>query len=417
MIINVRYLVPPFNINFNWSRIMKLRSLCSLLLLLISSTASAFTLSMAGKTVDARGQVDATNPESQRQLTRRAPIFKEDIVKTGVKSTTHLRMIDDGLLSIQPQSELAILDYQFNAATAQGSASLNLIKGGLRTITGALKSGNNSYQMTTPIASIGVRGTVYEAEMLNGDLILAVWQGLIDIQVTVGVSPQQFSLGEGEDYQFAKIYADGSVEFLLTEPTAFAQGHSSSMPNSMLATSPEFNVAQSQLQLQPLALTPNVAPLATESKNPDFDRSGNSLIDNDRQWASLTPSSMSSFTERSGDVSFGRLIEHNVSSYAGDTSNFSMSMTINFDTGRIPLGQMSFNDSAGQWFAAFDGIIGATNLEMNINFAAHNNQLATGTINGILLNNDSALLGSFQLYEVENSNHNVNGYFVLAEQP
>ena len=48
----------------------------------------------AGKTIMARGEVNATNEVGERELKRRAPVFIEDSVKTGLVSATQLRMID-----------------------------------------------------------------------------------------------------------------------------------------------------------------------------------------------------------------------------------------------------------------------------------------------------------------------------------
>ena len=159
----------------------------------------------------------ATQKAQQRPLKRRSPIYVQDTVTTGPLSNTQIRMAD-GLLSLQPDTQVAILDYQLNQKVKQDSISIELLKGGLRTVTGALKNSSKKYQMKTPVASIGVRGTHYEVEMNKGALFLAVWQGNIDVQVTAGAQPQSFSLGHDEANAFAQNPAGRRGEFYPGSP-------------------------------------------------------------------------------------------------------------------------------------------------------------------------------------------------------
>ena len=45
-------------------------------------------------------------------------------------------MSDGGLIALKENSELNIANYDFNADTQQGAASIELLKGGLRSISG-----------------------------------------------------------------------------------------------------------------------------------------------------------------------------------------------------------------------------------------------------------------------------------------
>ncbi len=92
----------------------------------------------AGKTIMARGEVAASAGQQSRPLQRLSPVFPVDLITTGAASSSQLRMSDGGLLSMQAESALAISQYQADPATGHSNVSMELLKGGLRTITGTL---------------------------------------------------------------------------------------------------------------------------------------------------------------------------------------------------------------------------------------------------------------------------------------
>lgn len=374
--------------------------------LMCSSSAYLHAQESAGKTIMARGEVNAANDDSgERALTRRAPVFTIDSVTTGQLSATQLRMIDGGLLSLQQDSQLAISDYQFNAETEQGSVSMSLLKGGLRTVTGALQSNAENYRLDTPIASIGVRGTHYEAELVDGDLYLAGWQGTID--VSVERSNTEFSLGPDENYRFAIVRADGSVEFLILAPVQFTVGHSNErLLNLPQDEAPQFAVlsAQSQSRMAPTLQQADI----------EIDTFGETFIDNDQLVSRILPDDQG--IVRSGSATFDQLLSNDFTSSAGAISNLNMSITVNFDTASIPTGNISFSDPQGEWFAAFNGLIRENALDVNINFASHNNNLADGIMSGIFIDGASSILGDISLYEINQPNVQAGGAFVLTER-
>jgi len=387
------------------------------LLLYISFSAQA--LEKAGKTIVATGEVQATENKISRALKRKSAVFKSDTVNTGTDSKAQLRMIDGALLTLQQQTQLSVINYQYDQSSKTGNLSLDLLKGGLRTITGALEAKSGNYQMKTPVASIGVRGTVYEAELNTGDLFLAAWQGIIDIQVTVGIDPLKFSLGDGENYRFAIVRANGEVEFLLKIPDLFAQGHSELLlaQNNLIASA--FTEDENLIQLDPLNDTPTEGSTEDETtlSHDDVDLTGDSFIDNDDRWVATDITPPEIVAQRSGLVTFDHILDQSITSNSGTISNLTMSMTVNFDTGRVPTGQLSFNDQSGPWFAAFNGIIGFSALELNINFASHGNALAQGNIDGIFLRDAKQILGDFELFEINDQINKAGGGFLLTEQP
>jgi hypothetical protein len=375
--------------------------------------STAYAKGQAGKTIMAKGQVTAKDQQTQRELARRSPVYTADLVSTGQLSATQLRMTDGALLSIQASSELAIARYDFNPQDRQGSVSMSLLKGGLRTVTGALQQTSDSYKLVTPVASIGVRGTHYEVELINDELYLAAWEGIIDIEVTAGSLGQRFSLGPSMAHSFAVIRVGGSVEFLLNIPSVFSVGHSSELYQQSLPQTSEA-VVETELSKNVTLPIKKVGLNAIEESVYIAQTNGQIYIDNDRlisRWLPELPSNI----RRTGMVVFDQIEHQAIVSSLGDVTDFSMSMSVDFDSSRIPTGNLSFSDSAGEWFAAFDGIISEYALTLSVNFASHGNNIANGTIDALLIDQGQGVFGTLSLSEVNTHTVSASGSFELRQ--
>ncbi|WP_448549431.1 FecR family protein [Thalassotalea fusca] len=363
----------------------------------------------AGKAIMAIGSVKALMNEQERSLLRRAPVFLQDTVQTEIDSRTQLRMVDGGLLSLKEQTQLAIANYEFNPVSAQASIVLTLLKGGLRTVTGQLDRNGSDYHLNTPVASIGVRGTDYSAQLVEQDLLLAVWQGAIDVQVTVGANPMKFSLGSTHEYSVARVKANGEVEFLLTVPKAIAMGHTTELDPDAAPAADVIGVHQKAVEDS--SYTYYVRESSDVST--EYDQLSDEWIDADFSYGDLALSN-DGFS-RTGTATFG-LLMHNFVSTVGNVDNATMTMTVDFDQSRIPTGQLSFFDSQGEWFAVFNGVFSQTNLDININFATHGNELADGSISGVFVENGTQIFGDLSLSEINDATVNAGGTFLLGEQ-
>src|SRR5690606_19192386 len=79
------------------------------------------------------------------------------------------------------------------AAEEEGNALFRLLKGGFRAVTGLIgKENRDNYRVRTPVATIGIRGTDFEARFCQGDcfdidpmprdgLYTGVFQGRINL--------------------------------------------------------------------------------------------------------------------------------------------------------------------------------------------------------------------------------------------
>lgn len=138
-----------------------------------NSLASANTeTESAGSVVFAIGSVIATAKDgSQRTLSKRDSIFSGDTITTSARSQAQLRMVDNAFVSIKPETTFRIEDYRQSATKKEDNVSqFELLKGGFRAITGQIGKRNQAgYQLKTPVATMGIRGTDYVVALCQDD--------------------------------------------------------------------------------------------------------------------------------------------------------------------------------------------------------------------------------------------------------
>ena len=187
-------------------------------MLLIALRVMAVEPETAGQVIIASGDVYALTPQGvQRPLQRRSPFYVGETIRTVAASTVQLRFTDGALMSLHEDSELKVDDYRFQNKGGEGDRSVStLIKGGLRTITGVIgKQDAAAYRVSTPVATIGVRGTHYEAVMESPDsLVLAAWQGGIQVRNDRG----ELDLGVGGNFNFGRVAGHQAPRGLLEPP-------------------------------------------------------------------------------------------------------------------------------------------------------------------------------------------------------
>ncbi len=127
----------------------------------------------------ALGEVFATDlGGSKRALRKGDSLNQGDTITTG-DGLAHIRFSDGSYVSLRHNSEFRIEAYAF---TGRGDGSekgfFRLLRGGLRTITGLIgRHQRTNYRVSTPVATIGIRGTGYTLEMEDDVMFLSVGEG------------------------------------------------------------------------------------------------------------------------------------------------------------------------------------------------------------------------------------------------
>lgn len=109
---------------------------------------------------------------SIRVLSVKSDIMPGDVLTTEKDSYARIKFSDGGEVTLRPNSQLKIDDYNYDEQKPEKDNFLfSLVKGGLRTVTGLIgKRGNrDAYRLNTANATIGIRGTSFGVLFCNND--------------------------------------------------------------------------------------------------------------------------------------------------------------------------------------------------------------------------------------------------------
>jgi len=133
-----------------------------------------------GDTVAVKNVVTAELENEKRRLSKGAKVHQDEIVITGAKSSAEIKLLDETKLAVGPSSRLVLDKFVYDASAPPKSISLTLAKGAFRFITGA--SDKAAYEIKTPTATMGVRGTVFDVFVAdNGESIVLLHEGSVEI--------------------------------------------------------------------------------------------------------------------------------------------------------------------------------------------------------------------------------------------
>lgn len=181
----------------------------SLSALLLLATFNAHAAAGAATVVMLTGKATALGADGTvRKLVKNDAVFSGDIVNSGLGSYVNLKFSDGAFFLLRPETRFQIEQYEYTPAVAaapvaavpvakpalaavapaaakpaplitapqtQTSSSnsrafFRLVKGGFRSVSGLIgKLNRDDYRVSTPVATIGIRGTHYSARLCDSD--------------------------------------------------------------------------------------------------------------------------------------------------------------------------------------------------------------------------------------------------------
>ena len=101
-------------------------------------------------------QSEIDSATGRRVLVQEAAVFSGDRIITGPGGEAQVKFRDDTRLVVGPNSMMTIDAFVFNDDDTARQISINAVRGAFRFFTG--NSPKDAYSITTPTATIGVRG-------------------------------------------------------------------------------------------------------------------------------------------------------------------------------------------------------------------------------------------------------------------
>jgi hypothetical protein len=102
-------------------------------------------------------------------LAPKSEVESGDTLVAEKNTYAQIRFIDNSEITLRPGTTFKIDNFAYDAAKPdEDSAAFSLVKGGLRSITGLLgKRNKEKFQLKTPAATIGIRGTTFIAQWVE----------------------------------------------------------------------------------------------------------------------------------------------------------------------------------------------------------------------------------------------------------
>jgi hypothetical protein len=126
-----------------------------------------------------------------------------DIIRTKSKAKAQLKMVDDSIITLAPESRLAIAHYQYNPVRGERRAVLRAFRGLVHTVVNRIiKTEEPDFLMETHTATLGVRGTNWYTLLGPNFTSAFLLQGILGVKSNLPTLPALLLLQSG---QFTQI--------------------------------------------------------------------------------------------------------------------------------------------------------------------------------------------------------------------
>ncbi len=181
-------------------------------ILFLGLATASFAAEKVGRVSALDGALKAIDSDQvERMLQRHSDVFLGDTLITDEGSKGEIEFLDKTIVLLIPGSEYTIETYSSDQYAAR------LSQGGARVSTGLIAKKNpENFIVNTPNATIGVRGTVFETRIYQGDTYYGSSSGGISVRNSGG----QVDLGSGQRSNYAWSSSEGSAPQLLGQRPA-----------------------------------------------------------------------------------------------------------------------------------------------------------------------------------------------------
>lgn len=166
------------------ARFLSLVGAASLALVTIGASGMASAAERVGVAAAIQRDVSGSLGGSQRALSSGDSVFRDERVSTSAASSAQLMFLDETNLAIGPSSEVILDRFVYNPDNTASDLSLRATKGVLRFISGSSQSQN--YSVETPVATIGVRGTILDVIVEASRSTIILVEGASNVCINSG---------------------------------------------------------------------------------------------------------------------------------------------------------------------------------------------------------------------------------------
>lgn len=124
------------------------------------STSYSLAATQIGKVAAVIGSPSASGPGGNRKLSSGSAVYEDDKIVVSGNGNAQVILNDNTRLVVGPSSSLVLDRFIMKGGNSAQKVSIKALRGTFRFITG--KSPKSAYNITTPTATIGIRGTGFD---------------------------------------------------------------------------------------------------------------------------------------------------------------------------------------------------------------------------------------------------------------
>ncbi len=147
-----------------------------------------------GVTVAVKNEVTVESGHNTQVLLKGGILHQDEVIVTGTDALAEVELLDKTKLAVGPDARLALDKFVYNPGASPASIAINLSKGAFRFLTGLAPK--DAYEIKTPTASLGVRGTVLDIYVSSrGETAILLQAGAVEVCVLEGACQLQNEVG------------------------------------------------------------------------------------------------------------------------------------------------------------------------------------------------------------------------------
>jgi hypothetical protein len=171
----VRHDTGSIGTEMNWRRSVVVAFALGLFVAFASPRAHAQSPARVGEAAVVQKEVLRVAGSATNQINVGDGLLRDEVVRTGADSAARLVMIDSTNLSLGANASIRLDRAVFNDEHSYKEIAIRLTTGAFRFVTG--HSEKTAYKITTPLATIGVRGTTLDILSQNGKSTVVLLHG------------------------------------------------------------------------------------------------------------------------------------------------------------------------------------------------------------------------------------------------
>ncbi len=224
-------------------------SLVTAFLLLITGLVAVVSAEVVGRFTQVEGQVDLLKggqlPANPVKLEDQVSLG--DVVRTKSLSKANITFVDNTVITVSPESRIAVEEYMFDPSKGKRSAVLQLFQGmALAVVSKIFKTEQPDFVIKTHTAIMGVRGTEVGVRLTPNESTFLNFTGLTRVaSIFPEISGDLFRKAAKVAYSFGKGYVDlGDMQ-----ATTVARGLTPTLPYSITKQDRELFLRQMVVSL------------------------------------------------------------------------------------------------------------------------------------------------------------------------